>query len=625
MGLSITARAADLLHGAVSTVAEGEGWFRPVRFTQGQLRALGSVRAWHPGYYRQLAACTAGVTLEFDTDATSVSIEVRMGEVPRGTASVIADVERHATMAAGNKDNKAEKDEKDEKAAAAPLYDGLSANVDGRHVPLCLPNDDDLLTISLDDPDAAPEPGLVRLPIPGMGEPHRVRVWLPCLAPCAVREVRCDGTYLTPVPERGQLLVLGDSIAQGYVSCDPARSWAALLADHMGLDLLNQGVGGQVFQPGSLAGLAEVARPEAIVVEFGENYRYEPCQAPRVDREIRAYLYEVSEAWPDVPTWALTPMPHLEDAYPTHPRSCADAVPAMIAEHASRHTQMRLVDGSALLDAGSLETLLADGSDHPGTDGHQMVADRLAFVVDATHESPQVRRERALLLADARGDAALPRAEPLREGRGEVLYADEGAVVLDLGDNARIVMGPSRRALRRALTSLGATTGVTMVCGGRSLAREAARAMDGHARRCHVVLWPRDAAAPATDASRDIRVLTPAYAGLIRECYEHAEYFSPGELERLLESGAFLGGFEEGRLVAFVGEHSEGCMGALEVLEGHRREGWATALVSAKVARLLEEGRLPWAEVWPENAASLALEKKMGFEVRSADEFWIVA
>ena len=166
MSLTTSARAADLLHGALDTIAEKDGWVRPVRFAPEQLRALGSVRAWHPGSYRQLAACTAGVCLEFETDATRVGLGLRMGQTPRGTRSVIQDVERHTGV-------------------SGALHDGVTAVIDGRALPTCLPDEDDLVEIYLEDPGAAPERGLVRLP--GMGEPHHVRVWLPCLSPCSGR------------------------------------------------------------------------------------------------------------------------------------------------------------------------------------------------------------------------------------------------------------------------------------------------------------------------------------------------------------------------------------------------------------------------------------------------------
>ena len=603
MNLSISARAADLLHGAIDATAEKNGWVRPQRFTPDQLRALGSVRAWHPGLFRSMSACTSGVTLEFATDASCVSVELRMDQPSKGAQAVLDDVRRHAG------------------ASDEPL-DGVSVDVDGRHLPLMLPDEKNLVTFALDDPSAAPEPGLVRLPLPGLGEPHRVRVWLPCLSSCAVREVRADGTYLEPVPARGQLLVLGDSIAQGFVAGDPGRSWTARLADHLGLDLLNQGVGGQVFQPGSLSGLAAAARPEAIVVEFGENYRYEVCQASRVGREILAYLYEVSEAWPDVPTWVLTPPPHSEDVYPTNPRSCAAEVEDLIAAAVRRHPQMRLVDGAALLDAERLPELLADGSDHPGPEGQRMLAERLSFVIDATAVAPEQRRTIALAIARRAGDVALPVTEALRRGLGEVLLADKGAVVVGFPGGETLMWASAPAALRRALTCIG-SRGVACVCGDRRAAREVVRAVGGTARACHLVTWRGDA--PERDAARDVRVLTSAYAGVIREHYSHPEYLAPGELEELLDAGAFLGGFEDGRIVGFVGEHADGSMGMLEVFEGSRRRGWGTELAAAKVARTLDAGNVPWAAVWPDNEASLALERSMGFEVAPADGLWYVS
>lgn len=603
MNLAISVRAEDLLHGALDTVAEKDGWTRPLRFTPDQVRALGSVRAWHPGLFRAMAACTSGVTVEFTTDATRVSLEVRVEEPPKGSQAVLDDVARHAGQPAG------------------PL-DGVSVDIDGRHLPTMLPDERNLVEFALDDPAAAPEPGLVRIPLPGMGEPHRVRVWLPCLSACSVREVRADGTYLEPVPAREQLLVLGDSIAQGFVAGDPGLSWTALLADHLGLDVLNQGVGGQVFQPGSIAGLAQAAHPRAIVVEYGENYRYEPCQASRVSREALAFLYEVSEAWPEVPTWVLTPLPHSEDVYPTHPRSCAGEVEGLIAAAARRHPQMRLVDGAALLDAAELDVLLADGSDHPGPEGQRMLAERLSFVIDATAPSPEQRRAIALAVVGRAGDVALPVAETLRRGLGEVLLADKGAVVVSLPDGETLVWATARAALRRALTCLG-SRGIALVCGERRVAREVVRAVGGTARACHLVVWRGEA--PARDVTRDIRTLTPAYAGVIRERYSHPEYLVPGELEELLEAGAFIGGFEDGRIVGFVGEHADGSMGMLEVFEGARRRGWGTELAAAQIARTLAAGNVPWATVWPDNEASLALERKMGFEIAPADGLWCVS
>ena len=78
MGLEMSAGASGFLHGALGFTTDKDGWVRPSRFAPEQLRAVGSVRAWHPGLYRQLAVATAGVCLEMETDATRLALEVRV-------------------------------------------------------------------------------------------------------------------------------------------------------------------------------------------------------------------------------------------------------------------------------------------------------------------------------------------------------------------------------------------------------------------------------------------------------------------------------------------------------------------------------------------------------------------
>lgn len=606
---SVTARGADLLRGAALIVDEKDGWVRPQRVSAAQLRALGSVRAWHPGVFKQMAACASGIRLEFVTDSDHVRVELRAGAVPRGSLAVLRDVAAHT-------------------GGEPPRADVVSVDVDGRHLgPFALGElAGERGGAAGAGPDLAPaleldlaEPGS-QATLPGMGPRRHVRVWLPCLAPCSVREVAGDGTCLEPAPERPALLVLGDSVAQGFVASDPARTWPALLADHLGLDLVNQGIGAQVFQPGSLADLPGALEPAAIVVELADNYRFEACAAARVERDVRAYLEEVAAAWPEVPTWVLTTPPHTEALYPTHPKSCVAEVDAMIAREVRRHAQMRLVNAAALLDERLLPQLLADGSDHPGDKGQLMLAERLSFVVDATREPAEERTERALGLLREAGTAALPvRAALTRPGFSPCLV--EPGIVIAEEDGTRLLWASDRKLVRRALTCLGPAR-LTCVCGAKSVAREVARAAHAPARPCHLVVWQGEP--PAADPERDIRPLTAAYAGTVRERYSHPEYLAPGELEGLIAEGLVLGGFERGRLVGFVGEHPEGAMGMLEVFEEARGQGWGRALTAAKVRQLAVLGRPAWAEVWPDNDASLALMRSMGCEVLPAEGLWFV-
>lgn len=191
------------------------------------------------------------------------------------------------------------------------------------------------------------------------------------------------------------------------------------------------------------------------MVEFGANYRFEPCQAGRVEQEVRTYLYEVAATWPEVPTWVMTTLPHTEVAYPNHLRSCFAEVDGIIRRCAARHGSMRVVDGSALLDAGDLARLLADGSDHPGAAGQAMLAERLGFVVAARTEDEPLRRERALSLLSRSGEKGLPLVETLRRGVGEVLLAQRGCVLLRATDGMQMLWATNRKLARQAVRCLG--------------------------------------------------------------------------------------------------------------------------------------------------------------------------
>ena len=346
--------AYQLLHGYVRLEELGAGWVRPHRLTELQERQISSVAAWHPGTYRQMAQCTAGITVEFSTSAETITLEVDI-DVPSPETLYVLSYAHDLS----------------------DPWDGISCDCDGQHLDVGLPAPDETeVTFEL---GASPEdPQTPRLP--GFGTLHHVRIWLPSLIGCAIRNLRADG-FVEPVEARPSLLVLGDSISQGFIAGDPAWSWPAILARKTQRDLVNQALGGQVVQPGSLGGMRNVPTPDAIVVEFGANYRYEPCAHAVVERDIHRYLSEIDTLWHEVPTWVMTPIWHDEDAWPTHPRSCYWDVAQMLACTAEAYEQMRLVDGLALMDADA--ALMADGFEHPNRAGAAQIAERLLEMMHA--------------------------------------------------------------------------------------------------------------------------------------------------------------------------------------------------------------------------------------------------
>ena len=91
-----------------------------MHFERALRRAGGSCRAWHPGLYRQMARATAGVCLELETDGRELALELAVDGEPRATRTLLQALGPEAADAA---------------------HDQLSADVDGRHGELGMPEE----------------------------------------------------------------------------------------------------------------------------------------------------------------------------------------------------------------------------------------------------------------------------------------------------------------------------------------------------------------------------------------------------------------------------------------------------------------------------------------------------
>lgn len=116
-------------------------------------------------------------------------------------------------------------------------------------------------------------------------------------------------------------------------------------------------------------------------------------------------------------------------------------------------------------------------------------------------------------------------------------------------------------------------------------------------------------APPATDPRLTVRTATERDLPLLTE---HYHLLSPDDLQTVVQRGAVLLGYEGDRLIGFIGEHLEGSMGLLFVLPEYRHRGFGTALEHHQIARMLEQGIVPFGQVAADNRASLLLQKKLG-------------
>lgn len=117
--------------------------------------------------------------------------------------------------------------------------------------------------------------------------------------------------------------------------------------------------------------------------------------------------------------------------------------------------------------------------------------------------------------------------------------------------------------------------------------------------------------------------LTAADAPTVEEHY----HLIPAEAVRAaIEQGRMWGAWDrDGALMGFIGVHTEGAMGMLEVLPAYRRRGLAVLLETFLIRHLMEQGRVPFCQVFLDNAPSLALQEKLGLTPAEGHVYWVFA
>lgn len=118
--------------------------------------------------------------------------------------------------------------------------------------------------------------------------------------------------------------------------------------------------------------------------------------------------------------------------------------------------------------------------------------------------------------------------------------------------------------------------------------------------------------------ARDAEALTLAH---VDEMIALTTLMKPGPFgNRTFEMGNYIGVHENGRLAAMAGERMKALgfteISAICVHPEHQGRGHARRLTSILGKRIVADGRVPFLNVLPENAAAIALYESLGFRLR---------
>jgi tRNA (guanine37-N1)-methyltransferase len=208
--------------------------------------------------------------------------------------------------------------------------------------------------------------------------------------------------------------------------------------------------------------------------------------------------------------------------------------------------------------------------------------------------------------------------EALRRGDGELTAAVSGGALVYLPRSRVYFLSAQDEQAARSLMKFVAPGAHYVVAHQRFLVpllRE--YGFEGEAFCCHAVYPAPTPPAAATGCT--LRPLGPESLPFVAA---HYDLLDMDGLREMLSGGWVLGAEVDGTMVGFVGVHGEGAMGMLEVLPEYRRRGYATVLESALIARFLEAGQTPYAQIFEDNDASLRLQAALGLQCSRADICW---
>lgn len=128
-----------------------------------------------------------------------------------------------------------------------------------------------------------------------------VIVYLPADATVWIRNFEIDGAVM-PAKKGDKVLWMGDSITQGYGPLRSAHTYVSVANRLLNYDILNQGIGGYVYDKNVLTDM-DGYRPDKIIISMGTNQFGSPTM-----QDVEEYYERLKEVYGDTPVLCITPI-----------------------------------------------------------------------------------------------------------------------------------------------------------------------------------------------------------------------------------------------------------------------------------------------------------------------------
>lgn len=167
-----------------------------------------------------------------------------------------------------------------------------------------------------------------------------VVIYLPADATVLIRNCRIDGSF-SPARKNEKVLWLGDSITQGFGPLRSGQTYVSVANRLLNYDIINQGIGGYVYDKKSLMKM-DGYTPDKIIVALGTNQF--GCETMKDVEEYYETLIGIYGE--EIPVLCISPLwrGDVPDGLPTLTRFCAN-----VRDIASRYPNVKIIDGFSLV------------------------------------------------------------------------------------------------------------------------------------------------------------------------------------------------------------------------------------------------------------------------------------
>lgn len=218
------------------------------------------------------------------------------------------------------------------------------------------------------------------------------------------------------------------------------------------------------------------------------------------------------------------------------------------------------------------------------------------------------------------GEKYIDAQEVLHRGMADIVTVHDKGVLLSLRTDEMYLLAAEDEETAQELLQ-NVSQDATICAHGRHCASAVKRTLGFHVQEeCYLMAYLQETPPPKVKEVKISR-LGAEYGPMVAREYrgkESSEY----AMARVLE-GAVYGAFDNGRLMGFVGTHTDGSMGMLEVLPDYRRQGLAQRLECFAIAQTMADNNKAFCYIEIGNTLSFKMQESVGMEVCGEKIYWM--